>query len=77
MGGWKAALHRRMATGGVCCGKDLHKPQRQNQKSGPGALALHPESDRSGKALQYQEDAPHAHGGTSMRPEAFGPQANA
>ena len=41
MGGLKAALHRRMATGGVCCGKDLHIPQRRNRKPGPGALALH------------------------------------
>ena len=27
---------------GVCCGKDLQKPQRRNQKPGPGALALQP-----------------------------------
>ena len=40
MSRWEAALHRRMATGGVCCGKDLQKPQRRNQKPGPGALAL-------------------------------------
>ena len=28
---------------GVCCGKDLHIPQRRNRKPGPGALALHPQ----------------------------------
>ena len=52
MGRWEAALHRRMATGGVCCRKDLQKPQRRNQKPGPGALAL-----RAGRGLSYTSRA--------------------